>query len=95
MPVHDSWLNQIEVDFSSQRKLLNPKDFSTLAALKSDLIRFPTTLRKIAVLDHFPRRRERNRGALLGRCLPLQSVTPRFQPLVHNQSSATDHLSLQ
>jgi hypothetical protein len=63
-PVHDSRLNQIEVYFSSvQRKLLNPKDFSTLAALKSDLIRFPTTLRKIALLDHLPRRREGTRGA--------------------------------
>jgi hypothetical protein len=40
-PVHASWLNQIEVYFSIvQRKLLNPNDFSTLATLKSDLIRF-------------------------------------------------------
>ena len=40
-PVHASWLNQIEVYFSIvQRKLLNPNDFSTLAALQSDLIRF-------------------------------------------------------
>jgi hypothetical protein len=40
-PVHASWLNQIEVYFSIvQRKVLNPNDFSTPAALKSDLIRF-------------------------------------------------------
>jgi len=40
-PVHASWLNQIEVYFSIvQRKLLSPNDFSTLATLKSDLLRF-------------------------------------------------------
>ena len=40
-PVHASWLNQIEVYFSIvQRKVLNPNDFSTPAALKSDLMRF-------------------------------------------------------
>jgi DDE superfamily endonuclease len=48
-PVHASWLNQIEVYFSIvQRKLLNPNDFSTLAALKSDLIRFQQRYEKSA-----------------------------------------------
>jgi hypothetical protein len=48
-PVHASWLNQIEVYFSIvQRKLLNPNDFSTLAALKNDLIRFQQRYEKSA-----------------------------------------------
>jgi hypothetical protein len=48
-PVHASWLNQIEVYFSIvQRKLLNPNDFSTLATLKSDLIRFQQRYEKSA-----------------------------------------------
>jgi DDE superfamily endonuclease len=49
MPVHASWLNQIEVYFSIvQRKFLNPNDFSTVAALKSDLIRFQQRYEKSA-----------------------------------------------
>jgi hypothetical protein len=48
-PVHASWLNQIEVYFSIvQRKFLNPNDFSTVAALKSDLIRFQQRCEKSA-----------------------------------------------
>lgn len=48
-PVHASWLNQIEVYFSIvQRKLLNPNDFSTVPALKSDLIRFQQRYEKSA-----------------------------------------------
>jgi hypothetical protein len=48
-PVHASWLNQIEVYFSIvQRKLLNPNDFSTPAALKSELMRFQQRYEKSA-----------------------------------------------
>jgi len=48
-PVHASWLDQIEVYLSIvQRKLLNPNDFSTVAALKSDLIRFQQRYEKSA-----------------------------------------------
>ena len=48
-PVHASWLNQIEVYFSIvQRKVLNPNDFSTLAALKRDLMRFQQRYEKSA-----------------------------------------------
>jgi DDE superfamily endonuclease len=40
-PAHASWLNQIEVYFSIvQRKVLTPNDFSSLGALKGDLMRF-------------------------------------------------------
>lgn len=48
-PVHASWLNQIEVYFSiAQRKLLTPNDFPSLAALKTDLMRFQQHYEKTA-----------------------------------------------
>jgi hypothetical protein len=40
-PLHASWLNQIEIDFSIvQRKVLTPNDFATLAALEHYLVAF-------------------------------------------------------
>jgi hypothetical protein len=37
-PLHASWLNQIEIDFSIvQRKVLTPNDFATVTALEHDL----------------------------------------------------------
>ena len=48
-PVHASWLNQIEVYFSIvQRKVLNPNDFSSPAALKSEIMRFQQRYEKSA-----------------------------------------------
>lgn len=41
LPVHASWLNQIEVVFSViQRKVIKPADFADLAALQDRLERF-------------------------------------------------------
>ena len=41
LPVHASWLNQIEVVFSViQRKVIKPADFADLAALADRLCRF-------------------------------------------------------
>ncbi len=41
LPVHASWLNQIEVYFSIvQRKVLTPNDFADLGALAEGLIAF-------------------------------------------------------
>lgn len=40
-PIHASWLNQIEIDFSIiQRKVLTPNDFASLALLADRLERF-------------------------------------------------------
>lgn len=40
-PVHESWLNQIEIYFSVvQRKVLTPGDFADLAALEAALLGF-------------------------------------------------------
>lgn len=41
LPVHASWLNQIEVVFSIiQRKVIKPADFADLGALADRLVRF-------------------------------------------------------
>lgn len=41
LPVHASWLNQIEIVFSIiQRKVIKPADFANLAALGERLLRF-------------------------------------------------------
>jgi len=41
LPVHASWLNQIEIVFSIiQRKVIKPVDFEDLAALADRLLRF-------------------------------------------------------
>lgn len=40
-PVHASWLNQVEIYFSiTQRKVLTPCDFQSLADLEDRLLRF-------------------------------------------------------
>lgn len=40
-PIHASWLNQIEIDFSIvQRKVLTPNDFPSLAAVEERLLAF-------------------------------------------------------
>src|SRR4029453_1213791 len=41
LPVHASWLNQIEIYFSIvQRKVLNPNDFTDLAEVAQRLLAF-------------------------------------------------------
>jgi hypothetical protein len=41
LPVHASWLNQIEIVFSViQRKVIKPADFADLAELADRLVRF-------------------------------------------------------
>ena len=41
LPVHASWLNQIEIYFSIlQRKALTPNDFPSLAALEERILGF-------------------------------------------------------
>ena len=49
LPIHASWLNQIELYFSIvQRKALTPNDFDTLDALTERLLRFGEHYRQIA-----------------------------------------------
>jgi len=49
LPIHASWLNQIELYFSIvQRKALTPNDFASLAELEQRLLTFGRHYRKIA-----------------------------------------------
>jgi hypothetical protein len=49
LPIHASWLNQIELVFSIvQRKALTPNDFDSLDALAERLLRFGERYRQIA-----------------------------------------------
>ena len=49
LPVHASWLNQIEIYFSIvQRKALTPNDFATLPELARHLLDFAQHYRNIA-----------------------------------------------
>ena len=49
LPVHASWLNQIEIYFSIiQRKVLTPNDFESLSDLENRLLRFQERYQKIA-----------------------------------------------
>ncbi len=49
LPIHASWLNQIELYFSIvQRKALTPNDFDSLEALTDRLLRFGEHYRQIA-----------------------------------------------
>jgi hypothetical protein len=49
LPIHASWLNQIELYFSiAQRKALTPNDFDSLEALADRLLHFGEHYRQIA-----------------------------------------------
>jgi hypothetical protein len=49
LPVHASWLNQVEIYFSViQRKVLTPNDFSSLAEVAGRLLAFQTYYEQIA-----------------------------------------------
>ena len=49
LPIHASWLNQIEVYFSVvQRKVLDPNDFSDLDELEHRLLAFPHRYEQVA-----------------------------------------------
>ena len=49
LPVHASWLNQIEIYFSIvQRKVLTPNDFASLKAVEERLLGFQQRYEEIA-----------------------------------------------
>jgi hypothetical protein len=49
LPIHASWLNQIEIYFSIvQRKVLTPNDFESLADLEDRLLKFKKRYEQIA-----------------------------------------------
>jgi DDE superfamily endonuclease len=49
LPIHASWLNQVEIYFSIvQRKLLQPNDFTDLAAVEQQLLAFGRHYEQVA-----------------------------------------------
>lgn len=49
LPIHASWLNQIEIYFSIvQRKVLTPNDFSSLSEVREQLLRFQERYQEVA-----------------------------------------------
>jgi len=49
LPVHASWLNQVEIYFSViQRKVLTPNDFSSLEEVRQRLLAFQTLYEQVA-----------------------------------------------
>ena len=49
LPIHASWLNQVEIYFSVvQRKVLAPNDFHTLRELETRLLEFQDYYQQIA-----------------------------------------------
>ena len=49
LPVHASWLNQIEIYFSVvQRKVLTPNDFASLVEVEDRLLKFQKHYEEIA-----------------------------------------------
>jgi len=81
LPIHASWLNQIEIYFSIlQRKLLQPNHFTDLARLERAILDFERYYARIA--DPFEwrfTRAELNR--LLARIASEQTVPARTTPL--------------
>ncbi len=54
LPIHASWLNQVELFFSIvQRKVLTPNDFPDLAAVERRLLAFETLYNDTAVPFHW------------------------------------------
>ena len=47
-PVHASWLNQAEIYFSIQRKVVTPNDFADLDTLERQLLAFGRRYEQIA-----------------------------------------------
>jgi hypothetical protein len=86
LPLHASWLNQIEIYFSViQRKVLTPNDFRDLAEVERRLLAFQHRYQQTAVPFgvHRPAGAPRHRGRLAGhpdRPVPAGSHDPQRGP---------------
>jgi hypothetical protein len=95
-PLHASWLNQIEVYFSIvQRKVLNPNDFSTPAALKSTLMRFSNAMRNPQSPLNGP-----SRAVIFTTCSPSSAHNPIVSshercPKIRHRIYESEHLGGQ
>lgn len=81
LPIHASWLNQIEIYFSIlQRKLLQPNDFADLASLERAILDFERYYAEIA--EPFEWRFTRtDLNRLLSRIASEETIAARPAPL--------------
>lgn len=78
LPVHASWLNQIEIYFSIiQRKVLTPNDFPSLEALEERIYKFQEHYEKVAKPFEWKFTREN-----------LCTMLKKLSPPSHNLASA-------
>lgn len=76
LPIHASWLNQIEIYFSIvQRKALTPADFATQAEVTTRLLGFQRHYQRMARPFEW-RFTRADLAKLLRRCSPLQQHRP-------------------
>jgi hypothetical protein len=76
LPIHASWLNQIEIYFSIvQRKALTPDDFATQAEVTTRLLGFQRHYQRMARPFEW-RFTRADLAKLLRRCSPLQQHRP-------------------
>jgi hypothetical protein len=74
LPVHASWLNQVEIYFSVlQRKALTPDDFSTRKALEERVLGFQSHYQKVATPFEWKFNRQ-DLDRLLNRCSQPKSA---------------------
>lgn len=74
LPVHASWLNQVEIYFSViQRKVLTPNDFTSLGELAHRLLQFQDLYMQVAKPFEWKFTREdlQNLISKLNQTLPL------------------------
>ena len=80
LPIHASWLNQIEIYFSIvQRKVLQPNDFTDLAAVEERLLAFGRRYEQVAAtlrMEVHPRR-PRPSARTARRMQPRRPHSPR------------------
>jgi hypothetical protein len=95
LPVHASWLNQVEIYFSViQRKVVSPNDFRGLSDVESRLLDFQQHYEQIATPFEW-KFTKNDLNALLERIAPTTTPTPHWSP-DHNsnthRNSVPDHL---
>lgn len=85
LPIHASWLNQIEIYFAIvQKKTLTPNDFPNLEAVEKRLLNFQIRYQTVAHPFHwkFTRKDLKERLKLVGECTIKQFEPPNSHKLI-------------
>ena len=85
LPIHASWLNQIEIYFAIvQKKTLTPNDFPTLEAVEKRMLNFQIRYQTVAHPFHwkFTRKDLKERLKIVGECTIKQFEPPNSHKLI-------------